>query len=109
MSRLMTARRHVWVPVAGFAALVLAAAATITFVPAGNSRIDRARTDAILAPKGDFDEPKAGQNAEAKIGANEERNPNVSPQVLDYLLRAYPEADIPTDAQFAAQTGWSVL
>src|ERR1700751_2455966 len=114
MSRLMTARRHVWVPVAGFAALVLAAAATITFVPAGNSRIDRARADALLAPKGDLDEPKigekkVGENLEERIGANEVRNPDSTPDVQAYLLRAYPEKNIPTDASFAAQTGWAAL
>ena len=93
---------------------MLAAAATITFVPAGNSRIDRARTDALLAPKGDFDEPKLGEkkigeNVEERIGANEVRNPNLTPDVQAYLLRAYPEKNIPTDASFAAQTGWAAL
>jgi hypothetical protein len=98
----------------GIAALMLAATATITFVPAGNSRIDRARTDALLAPKGDFDEPKigekkVGENVEERIGANEVRNPNLTPDVQAYLLRAYPEKNIPTDASFAAQTGWAAL
>src|SRR4029077_952843 len=114
MSRLQNARTSVWVPMVGIAILMLAAAATITFVPVGNSRIDRARTDALLAPKGDFDEPKIGQkkvseNVEERIGANEVRNPNLTPDVQAYLLRAYPEKNIPTDASFAAQTGWAAL
>ena len=114
MSRLKNARTSVWVPMVGIAALMLAAAATITFVPAGNSRIDRARTDALLAPKGDFDETKIGEkkigeNVEERIGANEVRNPNLTPDVQAYLLRAYPEKNIPTDASFAAQTGWAAL
>ena len=110
MNDFMRVRRSAWLPVVTITGLVLVAAAAISFVPTGTSRVDRVRADALLSPKADGDdEMKPGQNAEAKIGANEERNPNVSPQVLDYLLRAYPEKDIPTDAQFAAQAGWSVL
>jgi hypothetical protein len=109
MSKVVTVRRRVWVPVASMAVLLLAAAATINFVPAGTSRVDRARADALLSPKGDFDEPKVGQNAEAAIGANEQRNPDATPDVQAYRLRAYPAKDIPTDASFAAQTGWAAL
>src|SRR5438552_712530 len=114
MSRLMKARTSVWVPIAGIAVLVLASAATFTFVPAGNSRIDRARADALLSPKGDFDElkvgeNKVGENIEERIGANEQRNPDATPDLQAYLLRAYPAKDIPTDASFAAQRGWAVL
>ncbi len=114
MSRLKNARTSVLVPMVGIAALMLVAAATITFVPAGNSRIDRARTDALLAPKGDFDQPKigenkVGENVEERVGANEVRNPDLTPDVQAYLLRAYPEKNVPTDASFAAQAGWATL
>ena len=37
------------------------------------------------------------------------RNPDSTPDVQAYLLRAYPEKNIPTDASFAAQTGWAAL
>jgi hypothetical protein len=114
MSTLMKARTSVWVPMASIAVLVLVSAATFTFVPAGNPRIDRAQADALLAPKGAFDEPKIGEsktgdNLEERIGANEQRNPNFTPDVQAYLLRAYPGKDIPTDASFAAQRDWAAL
>lgn len=59
---------------------MLVAGAAISFLPAGNSSVDRARADALLSPKGDLDEMKVGRNAEAAIGANEQRNPDGSPR-----------------------------
>src|ERR1700675_4000162 len=109
MNEVKKVRRSLWLAGGSIAALMLVGAAAIGFVPAGSSRVDRARADALVAPKGDADEKKAGSNAEAAIGANEQRNPDATPDVQAYLLRAYPAKDIPTDASFAAQTGWAAL
>jgi len=91
------------------AALVLVGAAAVSFVPAGQPVQDRARADAIVAPKGDLDEMKPGRSDEARIGANEQRNPDANPEVLAYLTRAYPEKNIPTEASLNAQKGWAAL
>jgi hypothetical protein len=109
MNEVKKVRRSVWLAGGSMAALMLVGAAAIGFVPAGSSRIDRTQADALIAPKGDTDEMKAGSNAEAAIGANERRNPDSSPNVEAYLQRAYPGQDIPTDASFAAQRGWAAL
>jgi hypothetical protein len=111
MSKLVKVRSCVWLPIGGIASLMLLAA-TISFVPAvdSNVQMQKARADALLAPKGD---PgvirKVGSNAEAAIGANEVRNPDATPDVEAYLQRAYPAQDIPTDATFAARSGWASL
>lgn len=111
MSKLVKVRTRVWLPLGSIAALMLVAAAAISFVPAGNSRVEvqKARADALLAPKADPDAMKPGANEEAAIGANEVRNPDATPDVEAYLLRAYPATDIPTDASFAARSGWAAL
>ena len=111
MSKHLNVRETVWLPIVSTAALMLVGAAAISIVPAGKSRVavQKARADAILAPKGDADERKAGSNAEPAVGANEVRNPDATPDVEAYLLRAYPATDIPTDATFAAQSGWAAL
>ena len=111
MSDFMKVRRSAWLALCIIAMLVLVAAAAISFVPTGTSRVDRVRADALLSPKGDFDddEMKPGRNAEAAVGANEQRNPDSTPDVQAYLQRAYPGKDIPTDASFAARVGWASL
>src|SRR5947207_15294784 len=38
-----------------------------------------------------------------------DRAPNTTPAAEAFLLRAYPETDIPSDASFAAVTGWATL
>jgi hypothetical protein len=44
-----------------------------------------------------------------KKGLDEEsdRSPDSTPAAEAFLLRAYPGTDIPTDASFAARTGWA--
>jgi hypothetical protein len=51
----------------------------------------------------------AGRSAEAAIGQNEVRDPDSSPDVEAYLLRAYPADEIPMEATIAAQAGWAAL
>jgi hypothetical protein len=42
-------------------------------------------------------------------GESDARRPDSTPAVEAFLLRAYPETDIPTDASFAARAGWAAL
>ncbi len=109
MSQQMKVRGSVWLPVGSFAALMLVAAMATNFTPTGHSRVSRARADAMIAPKGDADEMKPGRNEEERIGKNEFRNPDATPNVEAYLQRAYPELNIPTDASFAARSGWAAF
>ena len=111
MNEVMKVRRSVWWAGGSMAALMLVAAAAIGFNPRATSRVERARADALLSPKVDLDEMKGGRNTniEEAIGANEVRNPDATPEVQAYRLRAYPATDIPTDASFAAQAGWAAL
>src|SRR5215469_6966558 len=109
MKKFLAVRSSVWFPLGSMAALVLVGAAAVSFVPAGQPVQDRARADAIVAPKGDLDEMKPGRSDEARIGANEQRNPDANPEVLAYLTRAYPEKNIPTEASLNAQKGWAAL
>ncbi len=48
---------------------------------------------------------KPGANAETAVGPNESRNPDSTPDIEAYLLRAFPADDIPIDATIAAQNG----
>jgi hypothetical protein len=58
--------------------------------------------------KGDPD-AAPGDNKRAVIGANESRSADYTPNVEAYLLRAYPEAEIPGEATLAARSGWASL
>jgi hypothetical protein len=54
----------------------------------------------LYLPLREIDQPKIGEhkvseNVEERIGANEVRNPNLTPDVQAYLLRAYPEKIFP--------------
>lgn len=73
------------------------------------ARLLKDRADAIVAEKKEADKHKPGQNAEMAIGASESRLPDNTPDVEAYLLRAYPETEIPGDATLAAQSGWAAL
>jgi hypothetical protein len=101
--------RLIRLAVAGAVALVFAAAA-VGLVAARQSRESRslkARADAIVSKK-EVETIKAGRNAEAAVGA-ESRNPDSSPEVEEYLKRAYPADDVPLDASFAAKNAWAAL
>jgi hypothetical protein len=59
--------------------------------------------------KGDPDMARPGDNKRALFGPNESRSPDYTPDVEAYLLRAYPETEVPGDATLAAQNGWAAL
>jgi hypothetical protein len=69
----------------------------------------KARADAIVFKKDGPESLKRRQNAEAAIGVDESRSPDTAPAVEAYLLRAYPETEVPGEATLAALTGWSAL
>ena len=92
----------------GMVVLALAAA-TIKHVTGRSARISKARADAIVFEKERPEGARAGGNAQAAIGANEQRSPDSSPDVQAYLQRAYPATDISIDSTLAAQNGWASL
>ena len=110
----MRSSRSTWIAGAG-TALALAAAAGIigarkTTTDATASRALKDRADAIVFAKGEADEErKPGRSAETTIGAAEARLPDNTAEVQSYLLRAYPEAEVPGEATLAAVNGWAGL
>src|SRR5450759_4672813 len=104
----MKRRRLIRLAVAGAVALVFAAAA-VGLVAVRQSRSLKARADAIVLKKGSPDKIKAGTNAEAAIGANEVRGADSSPAVEAALRRAYPAAEVSSEATLAAQNAWASL
>jgi hypothetical protein len=67
------------------------------------------KPDGFAFKKGDPDMVRPGDNKRALIGPNESRWPDYTPEVEAYLLRAYPEAEVPGDATLDAQNGWAAL
>src|SRR5450830_626751 len=103
--------RLIRLAVAGAVALVFAAAAVglVAVRQSRESRSLKARADAIVFKKGSPDKIKAGTNAEAAIGANEVRGADSSPAVEAALRRAYPAAEVSSEATLAAQNAWASL
>jgi len=58
--------------------------------------------------KGDPDD-RPGEHKKALVGPNDERWPDYTPEVEAYLLRAYPEAEIPGEATLNARAAWAAL
>jgi hypothetical protein len=104
----MSKTRVTSVALVGMVVVVLATA-TIKHVTGKSSRISKARADSIVFAKEKPEGAKAGRNAQAAIGANEQRSPDSSPDVQAYLQRAYPATDISIDSTLAAQNGWASL
>jgi len=88
----------------GLAAVVLVSVAVRTARP---TSAPTARGFAFK--KGDPDMVQPGDNKRAIIGPNEPRWPDYTPEVEAYLLRAYPEAEVPGEATLAARNGWAAL
>src|SRR5262245_53522804 len=66
------------------------------------------RDRAMQFKKGDPD-AAPGTHKQALIGPGDDRSTDYSPAVESYLLRAYPEAEVPGDATLAAIEGWGRL
>ena len=110
----MRSRKRTWISLAGVTLAVAAAAVGLLAarqraIESRASQLLKARADAIVVAKGESEGWKAGRNAEAAIGASESRVPDATAEVEAYLLRAYPEAEVPGGATLAAWNGWSAL
>ena len=102
MRRMMS--RHVAI------VLVAAAAATTFIVLSYRAPAVRPTTvPPFVLKKGDPDAREPGENKRALIGAMDERWPDYTPEVEAYLLRAYPEAEVPGEATIAASNGWNAM
>jgi len=66
----------------------------------------KSRADAIPR-KREAERDKPGASAEAVF--SEGRNPDNTVEVESYLLRAYPETEVPGEATLAARSGWAAL
>jgi len=89
-------------------ALVIAAVTTASVVWKRSDRSQSATTRDFVFKKGDPDSGP-GEHKRAIIGPNDARWPDYSPEVEAYLLRAYPEAEVPGEATLAARAGWKTL
>ena len=90
-------------------ATVAVAAVIVAFVAVKKSHPSSSPTArAFLFKEGDPD-MRPGDNKRALIGPNESRWPDYTPEVEAYLLRAYPEAEVPGEATLNARSGWAAL
>jgi hypothetical protein len=84
----------------------------VVMVSAAAKRSRQAQSSAargLAFKKGDPDMLGPGDNKRAVIGPNESRFPDYTPEVESYLLRAYPESEVPGEATLAARNGWLAL
>src|SRR5260221_1735799 len=90
-------------------AAVGVAAVIVAFVAVRKSHPNSSPTArAFVFKEGDPD-MQPGDNKRALIGPNESRWPDYTPEVEAYLLRAYPEAEVPGEATLNARSGWAAL
>ncbi|HYU41323.1 MAG TPA: exo-alpha-sialidase [Vicinamibacteria bacterium] len=90
-------------------ATVAVAAVIVAFVAVRKSHPTSSPTArAFVFKEGDPD-LRPGDNKRAIIGPNESRWPDYTPEVEAYLLRAYPEAEVPGEATLNARSGWAAL
>jgi len=94
-----------------FAALaIVVAAAVITGVAFRIShRTGSGTTTPLAFAKGDPDDKRPGDSKKALVGPNDARFADYNAGVEAYLLRAYPETEVPGAATLAAQSGWAAM
>ena len=63
----------------------------------------------VVFKKGDPDGAEPGDNKRAAVGVSETRYADYTPEVEAYLLRAFPESEVPGEATLAARNGWNTL
>jgi len=100
---MMRTIRHV-----GVAGVLVLVAVALVFVMAKRSRPVASSAARGFAVKGDPDR-EPGAHKRALFGANDSRWPDYTPEVEAYLLRAYPEAEVPGEATLAAIESWKTL
>src|SRR5437588_12703649 len=89
--------------------LVLAAVALAVTTAKMSTSLQQAEKRAYTPQKHEADLFKPGTNAETARGPNESRNPDSSPDVEEYMKRAYPADEVSMDLTIAAQNGWKSL
>jgi len=90
----------------------MSGAAAMAFVAVKTSvPLHQAERSAWRPKKAEADFFKPGRNAEsrARVVVAESKNPNSSPEIEAYLIRAYPDTEISGDATLGARTGWATL
>src|SRR4051812_43226821 len=92
--------------IAGVILITVAAIASVALRQFAHTESPTARDFAFK--KGDPDSGP-GEHKRALVGPNDARWPDYSPEVEEYLLRAYPEAEVPGEATLAARNGWATL
>jgi hypothetical protein len=92
----------------GVAGVLVLVAVAIGFVTAKRSRPVGSSAARGFAVKGDPDR-EPGAHKRARFDANDSRWPDYTPEVEAYLLRAYPEAEVPGEATLAAIESWKTL
>src|SRR5438477_2653388 len=88
--------------------LVLAAVALAVTSTKMSTPLQQAEKSAYTPKKADADLFKPGRSAEARV-VGEQKNPNSSPEIEAYLIRAYPNTEISGDSTLAAKAGWAAL
>ena len=88
--------------------LVLAAVALAVTSTKMSTPFGQAQRPAYTPKKADVDSIKPGRNAEA-LSVGEAKNPDSSPEVEAYLIRAYPDTEVSGDATLGARAGWAAL
>src|SRR6185436_3933057 len=103
--RLMTRR----IKQLAIASVVLVAAVAMVSIAAKRFRhIESSAARGLAFKKGDPDR-EPGEHKRALAGVNDERWPDYTAEVEGYLLRAYPEAEVPGEATLAALAAWKNL
>src|ERR1700720_4054525 len=88
--------------------LVLAAVALAVTATKISTPLRQTERPAYTPKKVDADFFKPGRNAQAAVVA-EAKNPDSSPEIESYLLRAYPADEVSGDSTLAARAGWASL
>jgi hypothetical protein len=110
MRRIQALRRRFSFTELAVAGVLVAAAIVIALVAAKRfQQTESTAARGVAFKKGDPDRMEPGANKRALVGANDSRWPDYTPEVEAYLLRAYPEAEIPGEATVAALNGWKAL
>jgi hypothetical protein len=103
----MRERTTTWLGLAAIATATITAVATFVVRPA--SRLEGV-VPPIVFKKGAPDRITPGRNAQTVVGAaNEIRAADYTPGVEAALLRAYPAAEVSSEATLAAQSAWAAL
>src|SRR5690349_13536351 len=74
-----------------------------------SSHSTRPQIPTAFFKKADPDKARPGDNKRALVGVDEARWPDYTADTEAYLLRAYPESEVPGDATEAALRSWVAL